>query len=251
MIRFSGRKARAAALAGVAALSLLILSPVPAAAQWAVFDANNFAQNLLIAARELKQIDNEITSLQNQSQMLINQAHNLANLPYSSLTQLTASLQRTQTLLGQAQGLTYNVGAIQTQFGSVYPSGYTGTGSSAQMLANAQARWLNALSGFQDALKTQATVVGNLPTVKTQGSALVTSSQGAAGALQASQAGNQMLALISQQLGDITALLAAEGRAQSLEGARGAGDIAQGRAQLQQFITPGAGYQPTAITMFH
>ena len=89
------------AAAGAVALSLAAMSP--ASAQWIVFDPNNYAQNVLTAARELQQINNQITSLQNQAQMLINQAKNLANLPYSSLQQLQSSIQRTQQLLAQAQ----------------------------------------------------------------------------------------------------------------------------------------------------
>ncbi|RFP00879.1 hypothetical protein BGC31_15245 [Komagataeibacter xylinus] len=49
---------------------------VPAHAQWAVYDAANHVQSVLIAARELQQIDNQITSLANQAQMLVNQAKN-------------------------------------------------------------------------------------------------------------------------------------------------------------------------------
>ena len=60
----------------------------PSSAQVVVFDPNNYAQNVLTAARALQQINNQITSLQNQAQMLINQARNLASLPYSSLQQL-------------------------------------------------------------------------------------------------------------------------------------------------------------------
>ena len=127
--------------------------------------------------------------------MLINQARNLTSLPYSSLQQLTSTIQRTQQLLSQAQGIAYNVANIQSQFQSLYPTGYTGSTSSAQLIAQAQTRWQNTLSGFQDALKTQATVVGNLNTAQTQVNALVSSSQGATGALQATQAGNQLLAL--------------------------------------------------------
>jgi type IV secretion system protein TrbJ len=39
-----------------------------------VFDPNNYAQNVLTAARALEQFNNQITSLQNQALMLINQA---------------------------------------------------------------------------------------------------------------------------------------------------------------------------------
>src|SRR6185369_5499304 len=72
-------------LSAVSALPIAIACVASSAsAQLIVFDPNNYAQNVLTAARELQQINNQITSLQNQAQMLINQAKNLASLPYSS-----------------------------------------------------------------------------------------------------------------------------------------------------------------------
>jgi len=112
-------------------------------------------------------------------------------------------------------------------------------------------RWQNAVVGLQDAMRVQATVVGNLDTYRTQMSALVTASQGATGALQASQAGNQLLALQAQQLADLTAAVAAQGRAQSLESAQRTVAQDQGREQLRRFLTPGQGYQSTTVQMFH
>ena len=209
-------------LATVAAFALTSVVPAPARAGLPVFDASNFSQNVLTAARSLQQIQNQITSLQNEAQGLINQARNLASLPYSALGQLTSTIQRTQALLGQAQGVLYSVANIQSQFQHIYPNGYTGATSSAQLIVDAQSCWRNSLSGFQDALKTQATVVGNLTTTQTQVGALVGASQSATGALQATQAGNQLLALQSQELADLAALLVAQGRAQSLEGAQAA-----------------------------
>ena len=78
---------------------IVAVSSRPASAQLVVFDPNNYAQNVLTAARSLQQINNQITSLQNEAQMLVNQAKNLASLPYSSLQQLEQSIQRTQQLL--------------------------------------------------------------------------------------------------------------------------------------------------------
>lgn len=247
----SSRPIRRLALAGFAALSLVALAPGPVDAQSTVFDPSNFSQNVLTAARTLQQINNQVTSLQNEAQVLINQARNLTNLPYSLLQPLTSSMQRTQQLLAQAQGVAYDVSHIQSQFQHLYPHGYSGSTSSAQLITNAQSRWLNTLNGFQDALNTQATVVGNLVTMKTQVTALIGASQGAVGALQATQASNQLLALQSQQLTDLTALMAAQGRAQSLAGAQTAAGQDQAREQLQRFLAPGSGYQPTTITMFH
>jgi len=222
----------------------------PSSAQLIVFDPNNYAQNVLTAARALQQINNQIVSLQNQAQMLINQARNLATLPFSSLLQLEQSILRTQQLLAQAQRIAYDIQQIDRAFSTTYAPASSSV-SDQVLIANAQSRWQNAMSGLQDAMRTQATVVGNLDTNRTQMSALFTSSQGATGALQASQAGNQLLALAAQQLADLTALVAAHGRAQNLESAQQAAAQDQSREQLRRFLTPGAGYQPTTVQMFH
>lgn len=222
---------------------------VPASAQLTVFDPSNYAQNVLTAARALQQVNNQITSLQNEAQMLINQARNLASLPYSSLQQLQQSVGRTQQLLAQAQGIAFNVQQIDQAFSTTYVA--STNQSSQSLIANAQARWQYAVDGLQDALRVQATVVGNLDTNRSAISALVGASQGATGALQAAQAGNQLLALQAQQLADLTATVAAQGRAQSLEAAQRAAAQDQAREQLRRFLAPSQGYQATAVQMFH
>lgn len=234
--------------AGTVAVTLGVT--VPVRAQSIVFDPNNYVQNVLTAARALQQINNQITSLQNQAQMLINQAKNLANLPYSSLQQLQSSIQRTQQLLAQAQRIAYDVQQIDRAFSTTYAPA-SGSQSNQVLMANAQSRWQNSVAALQDALRVQAGVVGNLDTNRLQTSALVTSSQGASGALQATQAGNQILALQAQQLADLTATVAAQGRAQSLEAAQRATAQDQGREQFRRFLTPGQGYQSQDVRMFH
>jgi type IV secretion system protein TrbJ len=235
--------------AGAVVLTLSFVA-FPSLAQVVVFDPNNYAQNVLTAARALQQINNQITSLQNQAQMLINQAKNLATLPYSSLQQLQQSIQRTQQLLNQAQRIAYDIQQIDHAFSTTYAPASVGVTDQA-LASNAQARWQTSVAALQDALRVQAGVVGNLDTNRVQMSALVTTSQSAAGALQAAQAGNQLIALQAQQLADLTATVAAQGRAQSLEAAQRTSAQDQGREQLRRFLTPGPGYQPTAFRMFH
>jgi P-type conjugative transfer protein TrbJ len=247
MIRHS---LHAALAAGVAALSLGMAS-VPAHAQWIVFDPNNYAQNVLTAARELQQVNNEIQSLENQATSLVNQARNLASLPYSSLTQLEQSVTQTQQLLTQAQRIGYSVSTINQAFTQSYPQAYSSSTSSQQLLADAQTRWQNSLAGFQDAMRVQAGVVQNLETTRTQIGALLSSSQSATGALQAAQSGNQLVALQTTQLADLTSVMASIARAQSLEGARQVESQAQAKVQLQNFLNYGSGYQPGSAQMFH
>src|SRR6266498_3744241 len=92
--------------------------------------------------------------------------------------------------------------------------------------------WLNSLAAYQDAMRVQAGAVGNLDTTRTETDALVSSSQSAVGALQAVQAGNQLVALQTRQLADLTAVIAAQSRAQSLAGARTTANQEQAREQL-------------------
>lgn len=247
------RRSRAAFVAASILSLPIALSPVfttPAAAQWVVFDPSNYAQNILTAARTLQSVNQQITQLQNEAQMLMNQARNLASLPYSSLQQLQQSVQRTQQLLNQAQNIAFDVQqidrAFQQQYGNVSMSA-----SDSQLVTDARSRWQNTVGGLQDAMKVQAGVVGNIDTNRAQMSALVGSSQSATGALQATQAGNQLLALQAQQLADLTAVVAANGRAQALTEAERAAAAEQGREQRRRFLTPGTGYQPGNAQMFN
>ena len=234
--------------AGAAAFALAAAS---AHAQMVVFDPSNYAQNVLTAARELQQVNNEILSLQNQATSLMNEAKNLASLPYSSLAQLQQSITQTEQLLTQAQRIAYSVTAVNQAFTRTYPQSYSSSTSSQQLLADAQTRWRNSLASFQDAMRVQAGVVQNLATTQSQINALVSSSQSATGALQAAQSGNQLTALETTQLADLTAVMAAIARAQSLEGARKVENESQAQQQLANFLNYGAGYQPGAAQMFH
>ena len=246
------RRSRVALFAATILSLPVAFSPVfvtPAAAQWVVYDPTNYVQNVLSAARALEQINNQIQSLQNEAQMLINQARNLASLPYSSLQQLQQSVQRTQALLGQAQRIAFDVQQIDQAFQSQYGNISLST-SDQRLVSDARSRWQNTVGGLQDALRVQAGVVGNIDSNRAEMAALVGQSQGATGALQATQAGTQLLALQAQQLADLVAVVAANGRAQALVDAERAAAAEQGREQRRRFLTPGSGYQPGNARMF-
>jgi len=231
-------------------VSAFVISTSVAKAQWVVFDPNNFSQNILTAARSLEQINNQVTSLQNESRMLTNQARNLASLPYSSLQQLQSSLQSTRQLISQAQNIADSVEQVDRAFETTYTPANAAL-SDQMMIANARQRWENAVSALQDAMRIQAGVVGNIDVNASEMSALVGSSQSAVGALQAAQAGNQILALQSRQLSDLTAVIVAQGRAESLRAARQTAAEDQAREQMRRFLTRNGAYQPTNIRMFY
>ena len=215
-----------------------------------VFDPSNYAQNVLTAVRSLQQVTNQITSLQNEAQMLINQGKNLASLPYSALAQLQQSIQKTQALLADAQSIAYDVQQIDQAFQKHYAHVDPGA-TDQQLLANAKSRWQTSVAALQDAMRVQAGIVQNLDASKGEMAALIGESQGASGALQAAQAGNQILALQAQQLADLTAVTAANGRAQALQAAEQAAAAEQGREHRKRFLTLGTQYQPGHAKMFY
>ncbi len=86
-----------------------------------MFDAQNYAQNLLEAARALQQINNQIQSLQNEAMMLQNMGTNLTSLNISQLSTMVSALTQISTLMNQAQGIAFNVNATNAAFAQTYP----------------------------------------------------------------------------------------------------------------------------------
>lgn len=225
--------------AGAAILSIGagMALPTSAAAQIGgiVHDPRNYAQNILTAARTLEQINNQIRQLQNQATSLINEARNLESLPLTIIEPLQQQVRQTQQLLGQAQRIAYDVRSIEDAFRRDY--GNISMSASQRMLVNgAETRWQNSVAAFEDAMRVQAGAVGNIEGTRSSVTRLLGASQSATGALQAAQAGNQLLAVQAAQLADLTATVAALGRAQSLDAASEAAAKAQAREQLRRFL---------------
>ncbi len=224
---------RIRSVVAITAIATSLFSAAPCAAQIAVFDPSNYSQNLMTAANTLKQIDNQLTGLQNQTQMLLNQARHLTSLPTSLLNDIDRTFTQTQNLLKQVDRIAYDVQAIEQTF---------------QKYQNFS---VSQTAAFQHAMSIGATTVNNLPATQSQTDTLVGASQSAVGVLQVSQAGNQLLAVQARQLADLTALVAAQGRAQSIEQARQTAGEDQAREQVRRFLTNGQGYQPQSVQMFH
>ncbi|QDH33839.1 P-type conjugative transfer protein TrbJ [Porphyrobacter sp. YT40] len=237
------RSLAAASALALAGLGTLASTPAHAQLGGVVYDPSNYAQNVLTAARTLEQINNQIRMLQNQATSLVNEARNLQSLPLTIVQPLTDQIRQTQQLLDQAQRIAYDVRAIETAFDRQYRGAALGTSQQA-MIADAEARWQNSVAAFEDALKVQAGAVANIEGSRAAIGDLLSASQSAEGALQAAQAGNQLLALQARQLADLTATLAAANRAQALDAAERAAAKAQAREQLRRFLAVRPRYVP-------
>lgn len=233
-----------AALIAAALLPSAILIPAPASAQFAVIDASNLAQNIQQAARALQQIDNQIRSLQNEAVMLQNMARNLASLNVSQLNAIAADLQKIGALMNRAQALAFDVQAVEALFQQHYPLQYGGAATIPEIASDAAMRWQTARDAFQHSMMVQSEIAQTVQNDTIKLASLVGASQGAVGALQASQATNELLALSIKQQLQLETLFAAQARADALAEAGNAQNKEAARAAFTRFIGNGNAYTP-------
>ena len=222
----------------------LIVPSAPAHAQFTVFDPSNYSQNLLTAARTLQQVNNQIRSLQNEAQSLMNQAKNLTTIGFPEIQAITSTLQQIDQLMGQAQGIQFRVDGLDQQFRALFPQSFSQALTMNGQVVAARTRLDTEMAAYKQTMGVQAQVVENVQADAHTLGGIVSRSQGAEGALQVSQATNQLLALTAKQQFQIQNLMAAQYRAEAMEAARRAQAEAEGRAATTKFLGTGSAYTP-------
>lgn len=219
--------------------------PVSPAAAIPVFDATNYAQNLLQAARALEQINQQISSLQNEAAMLQNMAKNLERIDFPQLEQISSAVKRIDQLMGRAQGIDFRVDELDQRIAKMFPGAVDRVLKGDQRIAEARARLDAAMAGHRQAMGVQAQVVENVREDAGLLADLVGRSQSAAGGLQVSQAANQLMALSVKQQFQLQELMAAEYRSQAVERSRKTQAEHDGRAATRRFLGAGKAYTPS------
>ena len=190
----------------------LAIAPEPAHAQWVVFDPANYSQNILTALRalesnlhEVKDYAAQLQQIQNQVTGLANDARNLKALPQNIVSQYQQAYQQFQQQVQQTQGLMKNLANVRAQYAQQYPN-YAATNPDFKNLSSIIDTW-NATDrqNTQDALASGAAVLGQMQSGQANVASLVAASQSATGALQAAQSGNQLQAVIAQEVMKLSA----------------------------------------------
>ncbi|WP_291078190.1 P-type conjugative transfer protein TrbJ [Hyphomonas sp.] len=211
----------------IIAAILLATSPLaltaPAQAQFfgggIVYDPTNHTQNLLMAARSLEQIRNQIRQLQNEAEMLRNQAEDLLALDIDVSAELRRIMEEIFRLTEEANAISYKVEETDRVFREHYPEEYKDW-SETQMAETAEFQWQTSRAAYQDTLIMQSRIVQAIKVDTRVLDDLVSASQDASGNLAVQQAGNQLTALGIKQDMQLQQLMAAQYRAEALERAR-------------------------------
>ena len=242
------RKHLIASALGLGAAGSLVtgitMAATPARAQITVFDPGNYSQNILTAARTLQQVNNQIQSLQNEATMLLNQAKNLSHIDFPEMQALTQTLQQVDRLMGQAQGIRFQVSGLDQQYRQLFPQSFGQALTTNQQVIAARTRLDAAMTAYQHTMTIQAQVAENVSADAQNLAAIVAKSQGAEGSLQAQQATNQFLALTAKQQFQIQNMMAAQYRADTIEAARRAQEETDARAAAKRFLGSGTAYTP-------
>ena len=224
------------------ALSLHATPMSPALAQLTVFDPANYSQNLATAARALEQINNQVRQLQNQLLMLQRMDQNLVRLGSTISPDLQRTLGDIQTQLRAGEGIALRVQTTQSGWDQLFPRQVASSLSTDDVLRNAQNRWSEEYAAFRRAALLQGQIADGIETdTRLLGDAMARS-RNAAGALEATQAGNELTGLSVKQALTLAGLLAAQHRASTVTRARDLATEDEARQRFKTFIGTGSAY---------
>ncbi len=224
------------------AFGLVANSATPSLAQYTVFDPSNYSQNLLSAARALEQINNQIRTLQNEAQMILRMDQNLMRLQGTLSPDLQRSLTDIQTQLRAGEGIAMRLQETQNNYQQMFPKEASAELTYDDALRNARTRWEESYAAFQRTALLQGQIADGIENdMHLLGDAL-SRSRDAAGALEATQAGNELTGLGVKQSLALQGLVAAQARAETVARARELATEDEGRQRFKSFVRTDAGY---------
>jgi P-type conjugative transfer protein TrbJ len=207
-----------------------------------VFDPANYAQNLLTAARALEQINNQVLLLQNQALMIARMDQNLLKLGPTLSPDLQRTLAALQAQLTAGEGIALRLSATQGSYEQLFPRQTSAGLTSDDALRNAKARWDEAYAAFYRSALLQGQTADGIGTDTLLLAEAMARSKGAAGALEATQAGNELTSLNVKQSLALLALLAAQHRAETTAKARDLATEDEARQRFKTFLGTGTAY---------
>lgn len=235
-------KTLAPILLAAAAVPALMVAAPPVAAM-PVFDQANYSQNLLTAARTLKQIDQQIRQLQNEAQMLSNMDKHLKRVDFPELAKLSDNLARVDALMEKAEGVDFGVDQLDARMAALFPKDFSGLTRSASV-AQAKARLEAAMASYRRTLAVQSRIAADVKEDAAVLAEVAARSSAAEGSLQAQQATNQLLALAAKQQMQLQQMMAAAYEADMIDRARAAQSAAEARERMRRFLGDGKAYTP-------
>lgn len=196
-------------LAGLFFSPVLVTIPVnEAMAALTVIDLSNLQQNTLTAVRAAQQI-------QNQLSMISNQVKTLTMLPGETFGAVKGiyegNLRELNGIIADVKGISFDLNQISSQYDQLYPQGQWSNMSTGQY-ADIFQKWNTELANAAKVAMKGQSVLDRSQDYNNEAIAILNRSSGADGEVRQLQSTNQMLGIVSAQLGGLTENLATSSR---------------------------------------
>ena len=217
---------------------LFLLPFMPKADAITVFDPANYTQNMRTAIEAAQDAIKQGIQIQNQYDQIAQLAKSLQNIDKGTYYQIRALIQA-QTddynqIFSDIDAIGYGLNDISTQFGQLFPQGSDWSSIPVSSYGGYYQNWGELLrESAETAMKAQALVEKTIG-YNEEVTDILQSSENAEGVVGQLQAQNQMMAVLSQQMSDLTKTLAANGRVASSAAAKAAAEEANVRELLKQ-----------------
>jgi type IV secretion system protein TrbJ len=179
-----------------------------ATAAMTVIDLTNLKQNTLTAVRAAQQI-------QNQLAMISNQVKTLTMLPGETFGAVKGiyegNMRELNGIIADVKGISFDLNQINSQYDQLYPQGQWSNMSTDQY-ADIFRKWNTELANAAKVAMKGQSVLERSQDYNNEAIAILNRSSGADGEVRQLQSTNQMLGIVSAQLGGLTENLATSTR---------------------------------------
>lgn len=197
-----------------AVISWLFISNV--SAQELVFDAKTFAEAGKTAIEAANSAANTATMVGQTYTMIANQARALKTLPEDKWNQVKSAFQendeQVQSLLLNMKGISFDMGGIDGSFSDMFPEGTDWSNINLGDYSSYFGKWGDEIkNASSNAMKGQA-ILDKIKNNNGRLQDILKGVEGADGQVRQLEGTNQMLGVLGNQLGDISASLATTGK---------------------------------------
>jgi P-type conjugative transfer protein TrbJ len=225
----------------------LVAAPLPAAAQFGfgsiVYDPTAVTQLINQFNQQVQMLNNLVTQVQ-QGQAMLNP------LGSNIIPGLSSLMQNTQQLMTNLNNISQTGASLQNALASQYPTDFSSIQSVSALLSKLQAMQSQTRSALEQSAAMQNQIAGNQSQISSAVSSAVTASNGASGPTATLQATNQILATLSQQIGDLQSILIAHMRAEEASRLNGQAVQNSATAGNAAFVGPDVTSPGIAITNY-
>jgi len=209
-----------------------------------VIDAANLSRNAVTSIQMVQDVAHQVTQIQNQIQQYQAMLQSLESLDANTFNQVRVLLDMQSSEFNQifsnVDAIGYGLSSIDSQFNQLFPPGADWHSIDSAQFEQYYQKWDGELTESAKTAMEAQSAVQRTQQYNNEIASILGRSQGASGEVRQLQANNQMIGVLSQQLGDLTGSIAATGRVSATIAAKAAAEQEASR-QLNKRASTGYG----------